>query len=62
MFYRCTAVYGTPTMHIDIIHTPGLDKYDMTSLKTAVTAGAICPEELIRQMKQKYTVENVVVR
>lgn len=49
-------------MHIDIIHTPGLDKYDMTSLKTAVTAGAICPEELIRLMKQKYTVENVVVR
>jgi fatty-acyl-CoA synthase len=29
-------------------------------MKTAVTAGSICPEELIRLMKEKYTVENVV--
>ncbi|CAL8078703.1 unnamed protein product [Orchesella dallaii] len=57
---KCTSVYGTPTMHIDIINASGFEKHDMSSLKVAVTAGAICPEELIRQMKDKYTVESVV--
>ncbi|ODM93657.1 Acyl-CoA synthetase family member 2, mitochondrial [Orchesella cincta] len=57
---KCTAVYGTPTMHIDIINASGFEKYDMSSLKIAVTGGAICLEELIRQMKEKYTIERVV--
>lgn len=59
--FRCTAVYGTPTMHIDIIHAPSFEKHDVTSLKAAVTAGSICPEELIRRMKERYTVDNVIV-
>lgn len=48
-------------MHIDIINAPGFDKYNVSSLTTAVTAGSICPEELIKQMKEKYTVDNVSV-
>lgn len=48
-------------MHIDILHCPEFGKHDMSSLRLAVTAGAICPEELIRKMKSQYTVDNVGV-
>jgi len=58
---RCTVVYGTPTMHIAMMNVPGFESYDLSSLRLACTAGAICPEELIREMKTKYTVESVGV-
>ena len=48
-------------MHIDMLNVPELEKHDITSLRKAVTAGAICPEELIRNMKVKYTVDSVDV-
>ncbi|XP_021956368.1 medium-chain acyl-CoA ligase ACSF2, mitochondrial isoform X2 [Folsomia candida] len=56
---RCTVLYSTPTMHIDILNCPVFPKHDVTSLRLAVTAGAVCPEELIGQMKAQYTVDNV---
>jgi acyl-coenzyme A synthetase/AMP-(fatty) acid ligase len=49
-------------MHIDMIHFPEFNSYDVSSLRLATTAGAICPEELIKLMKEKYTVDGVVVR
>jgi fatty-acyl-CoA synthase len=52
-------MYGTPTMHIDMVNLPNIDEYPLNSLRMAVTAGAICPEELVRQMKAKYTVDKV---
>ena len=58
---KCTVIYGTPTMHIDILHAPQFGDNDLSSLRLAVTAGSICPEELIRQMKERYTVDNVAV-
>jgi len=47
-------------MHIDMIHHPEFDSHDVSSLRLASTAGSICPEELIRLMKSKYTVDGVV--
>lgn len=44
------------------MNAPDFSKHDLSSLRLACTAGAICPEELIREMKAKYTVETVGVR
>lgn len=50
---RCTAVYGVPTMFIAELNHPMFDLFDMTSLRTGIMAGALCPIELMRQVSDK---------
>jgi fatty-acyl-CoA synthase len=47
---RCTALYGVPTMFIAELEHPEFAKYDLTSLRTGVMAGALCPETLMRRV------------
>jgi fatty-acyl-CoA synthase len=47
---RCTALYGVPTMFIAELECPGFGGYDLTSLRTGVMAGALCPEPLMRRV------------
>lgn len=35
--YRCSVIYGTPTMFIDMINHPDFDKYDLSSVKEGET-------------------------
>jgi len=50
---RCTAVYGVPTMFIAELNHPMFDMFDMSSLRTGIMAGALCPIELMRQVNEK---------
>jgi fatty-acyl-CoA synthase len=47
---RCTALYGVPTMFIAELECPDFASYDLTSLRTGVMAGALCPEPLMRRV------------
>jgi fatty-acyl-CoA synthase len=47
---RCTALYGVPTMFLAELEDPEFDRFDLTSLRTGVMAGALCPEPLMRQV------------
>jgi fatty-acyl-CoA synthase len=47
---RCTALYGVPTMFIAELEHPDFAKYDLTSLRTGVMAGSLCPEPLMRRV------------
>jgi fatty-acyl-CoA synthase len=47
---RCTALYGVPTMFIAELECPDFADYDLTSLRTGVMAGALCPEPLMRRV------------
>src|SRR4029077_11048927 len=47
---RCTALYGVPTMFIAELECPDFAHYDLTSLRTGVMAGALCPEPLMRRV------------
>jgi fatty-acyl-CoA synthase len=47
---RCTALYGVPTMFIAELEDPEFDRFDLTSLRTGVMAGALCPEPLMRKV------------
>src|SRR3954447_12207458 len=42
---RCTAVYGVPTMFIAMQHHPTFAEHDLSSLRTGIMAGSICPVE-----------------
>lgn len=50
---RCTAVYGVPTMFIAELNHPMFDMFDMSSLRTGIMAGALCPIELMRKVSDK---------
>jgi fatty-acyl-CoA synthase len=47
---RCTAVYGVPTMFIAELESADFASYDLTSLRTGVMAGSLCPEPLMRRV------------
>ena len=50
---RCTALYGVPTMFIAELNHPMFNMFDMSSLRTGIMAGALCPMELMRQVNEK---------
>ena len=46
---RCTGVYGVPTMFIAMQNHPDFGTYDLSSLRTGVMAGSICPVEVMKR-------------
>ncbi len=45
---RCTGVYGVPTMFIAMQHHPSFADHDLSSLRTGIMAGSICPVEVMK--------------
>ncbi len=50
---RCTALYGVPTMFIAEMNHPMFDMFDLTSLRTGIMAGSLCPIEVMRAVTEK---------
>ncbi|SDN95420.1 fatty-acyl-CoA synthase [Nocardioides szechwanensis] len=46
---RCTGVYGVPTMFIAMQNHPTFADHDLSSLRTGIMAGSICPVEVMRR-------------
>ena len=47
---RCTSLYGVPTMFIAELSVPGIQTYDLSSLRTGIMAGSPCPVEVMKQV------------
>jgi fatty-acyl-CoA synthase len=58
---HCTAVNGVPTMFVTMLNHPDFDKYDMSSLRTGIMAGALCPEEAMNQVRTKMHCPEIVI-
>ncbi|XP_061886563.1 medium-chain acyl-CoA ligase ACSF2, mitochondrial-like [Entelurus aequoreus] len=58
---KCTFVYGTPTMFVDMIHQPDLHLYDLTSLLAGVIAGSPCPPELAKKVMSIMGIKEVTI-
>lgn len=46
---RCTAVYGVPTMFIAMQNAPDFADFDLSTLRTGIMAGSICPVEVMKR-------------
>jgi fatty-acyl-CoA synthase len=46
---RCTGLYGVPTMFIAMQNLPDFGSYDLSTLRTGVMAGSICPIEVMKR-------------
>ena len=47
---RATALYGVPTMFISELEHPEFSRFDFSSLRTGVMAGAPCPIEIMKRV------------
>ena len=58
---RCTALYGVPTMFIAEMECADFDRFDLTSLRTGVMAGALCPEPLMRRVMTEMHLPEITI-
>ena len=61
IYCRCTSLYGTPTMFVDILNLPDLKSYDISSLSTGYMAGAPCPQSIVKAVVQDLHMKDFVV-
>lgn len=58
---KCTSLYGVPLMFIAELEHPNFEKYDMSSLRTGIMAGASCPEKAMREVQEKMNMKEVAI-
>lgn len=58
---RCTALYGVPTMFIAELAHLDSESFDLSSLRTGIMAGAICPEPVMRQVIERMHMSDVTI-
>ncbi|QCH25952.1 AMP-binding protein [Mycobacteroides salmoniphilum] len=46
---RCVGVYGVPTMFIAMLADPDFTRRDLSSLRTGIMAGSVCPIEVMKR-------------
>ncbi|HZV82937.1 MAG TPA: AMP-binding protein [Geobacteraceae bacterium] len=46
---KCTAVHGVPTMFIAELEHPEFSNYDLSTLRTGIMAGSVCPIEVMKR-------------
>ncbi|MDD2582383.1 MAG: AMP-binding protein [Desulfuromonadaceae bacterium] len=47
---RCTALHGVPTMFIAELEQPDFSKFDLSTLRTGIMAGSVCPIEVMKRV------------
>jgi fatty-acyl-CoA synthase len=58
---RCTAVHGVPTMFIAELNHPEFERFDLSSLRTGIMAGAPCPVEVMKQVNTRMHMTEVEI-
>ena len=58
---RCTAVYGVPTMFIAMLGDPDLADRDLSSLRTGIMAGSVCPVEVMKRCVNEMNMTEVAI-
>lgn len=56
---RCTALYGVPTMFIAEMDHPMFNMFDVSSLRTGIMAGSLCPIELMRRVTDQLHITHI---
>jgi fatty-acyl-CoA synthase len=57
---KCTALYGVPTMFVAELHHPMFELFNMSTLRTGIMAGALCPIETMKQVMTKMKCRDII--
>lgn len=58
---RCTSLYGVPTMFIAELHEMDKKNYDLSSLRTGVMAGSVCPPEVMKKVEDLMNMKEITI-
>jgi fatty-acyl-CoA synthase len=58
---KCTTLYGVPTMFIAELDHPEFSKFDLSSVRTGIMAGAPCPIEVMRRVNEQMNMREVTI-
>ena len=58
---RCTAMHGVPTMFIAQLEHPDFEKFDLSSLRTGIMAGAPCAPVLMNRVMQDMHCKEILI-
>ncbi|MDT8893878.1 AMP-binding protein [Halomonas sp. I1] len=56
-----TTLYGVPTMFIAELEHPDFERFDLSSLRTGIMAGSICPIEVMRRVIERMHMQDVTI-
>lgn len=58
---KATALYGVPTMFFAELNHPDFKQFDMSSLRTGVMAGSLCPPELMKRVNHEMNISEMEI-
>lgn len=58
---KCTSLYGVPTMFISELGLPNFKEYNLSSLRTGVMAGSLCPPEIMKRVQSEMNMKEVSI-
>jgi fatty-acyl-CoA synthase len=58
---RCDVLYGVPTMFIAMLNHADFDRYDLSSLRRGIMAGAPCPIEVMKEVASKMHMGEITI-
>ncbi|TAK97760.1 MAG: AMP-binding protein [Verrucomicrobia bacterium] len=58
---RCTALHGVPTMFIAELDHPDFKKFNLSTLRTGIMAGAPCPVEVMKRVMSEMHCREITI-
>ena len=58
---RCTALHGVPTMFVTELSHPEFEKFDLSTLRTGVMAGAPCPVDVMKRVISDMNMKHILI-
>jgi len=58
---KCTALYGVPTMFINVLEHPLFDRFDFSTLRTGIMAGSPCPTKSMKECVERMHMNEVTI-
>ncbi len=58
---RCTGLHGVPTMFVNELEHPEFGKFDLSSLRTGIMAGAPCPVDVMNRVISDMNMKHILI-
>ncbi|CAG0979484.1 fatty-acyl-CoA synthase [Geobacteraceae bacterium] len=58
---RCTALHGVPTMFIAELEHPEFSTFDLSTLRTGIMAGSVCPVEVMKRVVKDMNLTEITI-
>ena len=58
---RCTALHGVPTMFLAELEHRLFKRFNVSSLRTGIMAGSVCPEPLMRRVVEEMNMKDITI-